>query len=165
MWAFPKSVHGVGVSYWKWELKLFIKFYVGDGSQIHLWFDDWHPNEVLHAKYGPHVIMMLKASMMLGFLHSSKMGSGCGGLLDLICLLRFKVNWVWFLSVERILLTGLFQSLVNFLGRILRMQSVLDTTRWSCGIWFGFLSPSQNRHLWLSWWWWWIMLCPLEESS
>jgi len=38
------------------ESRHFIKFFVGDGSQIHFWFDDWHLNWVLHAKYGPRVI-------------------------------------------------------------------------------------------------------------
>jgi hypothetical protein len=49
---------------WSWrkllklrdEARHFIKFSVGDGSKIHMWFDDWHPNGVLHSNYGPHVV-------------------------------------------------------------------------------------------------------------
>lgn len=38
------------------EARQFTKFSVGDGTQIHLWFDDWHSNGILHEKYGHRVI-------------------------------------------------------------------------------------------------------------
>lgn len=36
--------------------KKFLRFKVGDGTQIHLWLDNWHPNGVLEEKYGYRVV-------------------------------------------------------------------------------------------------------------
>jgi hypothetical protein len=33
-----------------------IKFEVGDGSNIHMWYDQWHPSGVLIEKYGPRIV-------------------------------------------------------------------------------------------------------------
>jgi hypothetical protein len=45
------------------ETQHFIKFSVRNGSQIHLWFDDWYPNGVLNAKYGPRVIYYAQSKL------------------------------------------------------------------------------------------------------
>jgi hypothetical protein len=78
--------------------------------------------------------MMPKASLILSFLRSSRMGSGCGGMQGLICLLRFRVSCVLFRLVVRILLNGLFRNLVSSLAQILGMQFVSNTTKLSGGI-------------------------------
>lgn len=36
--------------------KSFLKFQVGDGSNISLWLDNWHPDGILYDKYGFWVI-------------------------------------------------------------------------------------------------------------
>jgi hypothetical protein len=49
---------------WSWrkllklrdEAKHFIYFDVGNGKNIYLWFDAWHPDGVLYEKYGHRVI-------------------------------------------------------------------------------------------------------------
>jgi hypothetical protein len=49
---------------WNWrkllklrnEARHFIKFYVGDDSKIHMWFDDWRPNGALHSNYRPRIV-------------------------------------------------------------------------------------------------------------
>jgi hypothetical protein len=47
---------------WRRLLKLrslarsFIKFEVGDGSNIHMWQDNWHPLGVLFERYGFRII-------------------------------------------------------------------------------------------------------------
>ena len=49
---------------WSWrkllmlrdEAKHFISFNVGDGKNIYLWFDAWHPDGMLYEKYGHRVI-------------------------------------------------------------------------------------------------------------
>lgn len=94
--------------------------------------------------------MMLKASLILGFLQSSRMVSGCGGLLGLICL-RFKVNRVWFQLVVKILLNELFQNLVSFSCsntqnpiRIKHNQVEL----WDL-VWFSLSIPKQAFVTWL----------------
>ena len=49
---------------WSWrkwlklrdEAKHFVSFDVGNGKNIYLWFDAWHPDGVLYEKYGHRVI-------------------------------------------------------------------------------------------------------------
>lgn len=49
---------------WSWrkllklrdEAKRFMQFDVGDGRNIHLWFDHWHPGGTLYEKYGHRVV-------------------------------------------------------------------------------------------------------------
>ena len=53
-----------------WEIaRLFIRFHVGSGKNIHLWHNRWHPNTALFLKYG-HRIMYDAASSSNALLSS-----------------------------------------------------------------------------------------------
>jgi hypothetical protein len=36
----------------------FIQFQVGDGTNIHLWLDKWHPEGILYLRYGHRLDMI-----------------------------------------------------------------------------------------------------------
>jgi len=65
---------------WRRLLKLrnvarnFISFEVGDGQNIHLWFDNWHPCGVLIERYGFRVVY--DASSGLNYKLSSVLSNG-----------------------------------------------------------------------------------------
>jgi hypothetical protein len=67
---------------WRWRRLLkfqniarnFISFEVGDGQNIHLWFDNWHPCGVLIERYGFRVVY--DASSGLNYKLSSVLSSG-----------------------------------------------------------------------------------------
>jgi hypothetical protein len=42
---------------------MFIKFSVGDGKNIHLWLDWWHPDDVLCEQYGYKVVYDAQSKM------------------------------------------------------------------------------------------------------
>jgi hypothetical protein len=63
--------------------KRFLKFEVGNGDNIHMWLDLWHPAGVLIEKYGFRVVYdaqnnILKPNSLLSF----AMGSGFGDQQD-----------------------------------------------------------------------------------
>jgi hypothetical protein len=49
---------------WCWRMilkmrdvpKKFLRFMVGDGNNIHLWLDWWHPDGILFERYGYRVV-------------------------------------------------------------------------------------------------------------
>lgn len=69
-----RSFWRIGISQnssWSWRkiLRLreaardFIKFEVGDGKNIHMWLDNWHPAGILLEEYSFMVIMLTVALM------------------------------------------------------------------------------------------------------
>jgi hypothetical protein len=70
---------------WRSLLKLrnvvrnFISFEVGDGQNIHLWFDNWHPCGVLIERYGSRVVYDARSGL------NSKLSS----------VLSNYGNWCW----------------------------------------------------------------------
>jgi hypothetical protein len=87
-----------------------LKFEVGDGNNIHLWFDNWHPAGVLYEKYGFRVV------------HDSHSKLEARVSMILISWWMSRVVFRWSVLVRKINLSWLFLNLRFFHVLIHGMQ-------------------------------------------
>lgn len=120
---------------WKgrWNKKYFIQFKVGEGNNIHMWLDWWHPDAILYTRYG-HSIVYDAGSKV-----ETKLSSVLKGKLDQMRWLVFKANSLWWSLEMLISLSGSYLKREPILVQKLGMLFVSRCHKLIGGIQFGFL--------------------------
>lgn len=76
--------------------KNFIQFKLGNGKDIYLWWDRWHPNGVLYERYGFRMVYeaVCKSNAKLESMLKNKDWSWSPAWSEEWW--EFKANWLWF---------------------------------------------------------------------